>query len=75
MGTLVAYQGVLDTPMYQNFWEDSKVLPPTHDEMDAIWFSDDTVTAADMLDKPLGKHAEEVKVVKSVTFTEANRGR
>ncbi len=75
MGTLVAYQGVLDTPQYDNFWEDTNVLPPTHDEMDAIWFADHSESSADILDKPLGRRDEEVKVVKTVTFTEANRAK
>lgn len=72
MGTLIAYQGVLDTPLYRNFWEDTTVLPPTHDEMDAIWFDNHTNTAADQLDEPLGERPEPEKVIKSITFTPAN---
>lgn len=75
MGTLVAYQGVLDTPKYPNLWEDSEVLAPTHDEMDAIWFADPATTNADLLEKPLGQHQEAEKVVKTITFTHANQGK
>jgi hypothetical protein len=75
MGTLVAYQGVLDTPKYPNFWVETNVLPPTHADMDKIWYSDNEKTNADVLDKPLGKHEEELKVVKTITFTDANVGK
>ena len=75
MGTLIAYQGVLDTPKYVNLWEDSQVQPPTHDEVDAIWFTDVAVTAADLLEMPLGQREETEKIVKTVTFTSANQGK
>ena len=75
MGTLIAYQGVLDTPKYVNLWEDSQVQPPTHDEVDAIWFTDVAVTAADLLEMPLGQREETEKIVKSVIFTPANQGK
>ena len=75
MGTLVAYQGVLDTPKYQNFWVESNVLPPTHEEMDAIWYHQEEHNAADELEVPLGPRQEGAKVVKSVTFTPANEGK
>jgi len=72
MGTLVAYQGVLDTPKYPNLWEETNVLPPTHEDMDKIWFDNQRETAADILDRPLGQPQTELKVVKSITFTGAN---
>jgi len=75
MGTLVAYQGVLDTPKYPNLWRDDKVLPPTHEDMDKIWYNQETNTAADVLERPLGQPKSDVKVVKSVTFTPANVGK
>jgi hypothetical protein len=75
MGTLVAYQGCLDSHKYVNLWEDSNILPPTHDEMDAIWFNFHEETADDILERPLGQRAEPVKVIKTVAFTEANTKR
>ncbi len=75
MGTLIAYQGVLDTPKYVNLWMDSNIMPPTHDDLDAIWYTDMTVTAEDLLEEPLGERQLVEKVVKSVTFTAANQGK
>jgi hypothetical protein len=72
MGTLVAYQGCLDSHKYVNLWEDTDVLPPTHDDMDAIWFDFHEETASDQLEKPLGQHVEPEKTVKTISFTEAN---
>jgi hypothetical protein len=66
MGTLIAYQGVLDTPLYQNFWQDSEIVPITHDELDKIIFHyDNDFTAADQLDLPLGGRQPDDKPIKS----------
>ena len=72
MGMLIAYQGVLDSHKYVNLWEDTTILPPTHDDMDAIWFNLDEEMASDVLERPIGQHVETVKVIKTVAFTEAN---
>lgn len=74
MGTLIAYQGVLDSPKYPITWVDDRILPPTHDEMDAIWYGDDSKTTnADLLEVPLGGR-EERKPTKTILFTPANFG-
>ena len=71
MGTLIAWQLVLDSPKYPVLWVDDKVLPPTHEEIDALIFKDNSVSAADMLDRPLGQ-PEPVKMRKTFVFTESN---
>lgn len=71
MGTLVAWQGVLDAPKYPILWHDSVLQPPTHDDVDAIIFATPEGENADTLDRPLGQPAPE-KVVKTITFTPAN---
>src|SRR5690606_5803318 len=71
MGTLIAWQLVLDSPKYPILWVDDKVLPPTHEEIDALIFKDNSVTAADLLDRPLGQ-PEPVKMRKTFVFTESN---
>jgi hypothetical protein len=75
MGTLVAYQGALDSKGYPILWRDETVLPPTHGEMDAIWFAKKEDTDADRLQKPLGQAEALEKAVKTVTFTRANVGK
>lgn len=71
MGTLIAWQGVLDSPKYKVVWVDSKVLPPTHDDIDAIAYSDDTLNNADFLEIPMGQKPKERKKMYPL-FTEAN---
>jgi hypothetical protein len=71
MGTLIAYQGILDSPKYPILWVDDKILPPTHDDVDAIIFADHSSSAMDLLDKPLGQIEETVKK-KTLVFTPAN---
>jgi len=75
MGTLVTWQGVMDSGKYPVIWRDDRVLPPTHDEMDAIWFTDQSTSAADILNRPLGQPDVLEKPRKTVTFTPANMGR
>ena len=75
MGTLVAYQGVLDSKGYPILWRDETVLPPTHGEMDEIWFPKKKDEAANQLEKPLGQAKQEEKRIKTVTFTRANVGK
>ena len=75
MGALIAYQGVLDTPKYVNLWTDDDIMPPTHDDLDAIWYDDHRETSEDQLEKPLGQRQKGEKVVKSVVFTDANQGK
>lgn len=71
MGTLMGWQGVLDSAKYKLFWEDSSVLPPTHDELDAIWFKDKRVRNIDLLEVPLGQKPQ-AEVVRTVVLTPAN---
>jgi hypothetical protein len=59
MGTLIAWQGVLDSPAYPIVWRDEMLLPPTHDEIDALIFADDNDYAVDILDRPLGQVRED----------------
>jgi hypothetical protein len=61
MGTLVTWQGVLDSPTYPILWVDDKNLPPTHDEIDALIFADHTVHNVDVLEQPLGQPRKEEK--------------
>jgi len=71
MGTLIAYQGVLDSPKYPIVWRDETVHAPTHGEVDALIFRDKTVYAADLLEKPLGQEDVEGPV-RTLIFTEGN---
>lgn len=72
MGTLVTWQGVLDSYKYEILWEDTAILPPTHDDLDAIWFAeDDGSRNADVLERPLGQRPVP-QYRKSVIFTPAN---
>jgi hypothetical protein len=71
MGTLIAYQGVLDSPKYPVLWTDDRVLPPTHEEIDALIFDDVEPQAIDALEMPLGQR-EPVKYNKTFVFTESN---
>ena len=72
MGTLVTWQGVLDSPKYPVLWRDDKILPATHGDLDKIWFAEKKDKAEDFLDRPLGIHEEEVKIVKTAIFTPEN---
>lgn len=74
MGTLIAYQGVLDSPKYPVLWTEDKILPPTHDEVDAIIFAEKKDRAMDLLDVPLGQ-IEDTSNTKTLTFTQANVGK
>ena len=74
MGSLIAYQGILDSPKYPILWTDDKILAPTHDEVDAIIFADETHNAADLLDAPLGQAAATTSK-KTLVFTNANIGK
>jgi hypothetical protein len=71
MGTLIAYQGILDSPKYPILWTEDKILAPTHDEVDAIIFADNTRSAADVLNTPLGQKPEVAKK-KTLVFTQHN---
>jgi len=72
MGTLVGWQGIQDSYKYEILWEDTTILPPTHDDLDAIWFSkDDGNSNADILERSLGQRVV-AKPKKSVIFTPAN---
>lgn len=72
MGTLVAYQGVLDSHKYPIMWEDMTVQAPTHDDVDAIVFADNSLKNEDILEDPIGPYKEDVRIVKSLIFTQAN---
>lgn len=74
MGSLVGYQGVLDSAKYPIYWDDDVIQPPTHDDIDAIIYADKRDKNEDILDLPIGRHEETVKSVKTVTFTPANFG-
>lgn len=54
MGTLVGWQGVLDSPDYPVQWVDTKVAPPTHKDMDTIFFPKKTAKDS-ILYKPIGQ--------------------
>lgn len=71
MGTLVAYQGILDSPKYPILWTDDVIHAPTHDEVDAIIFDEGPITAADLLEQPLGQ-PEVKKGKKTLMFTPMN---
>ena len=71
MGTLIAYQGVLDSPKYPILWTDDKTHAPTHDDVDAIIFADPRNSSADLLDAPIGQ-IEEAPKRKTLVFTSAN---
>lgn len=75
MGTLVCWQGVLDSPKYPVLWVDDKVLPATHGDIDALGFPKSFNESADILDRPLGQPEEAEKIKKSVIFMPANFGR
>jgi hypothetical protein len=72
MGTLVAWQGVLDSHKYEIVWRDDRILPPTHDDVDAIIYQDRTWKNIDWLELPVGQKRREEKSVGSITFTPAN---
>lgn len=72
MGTLIAWQGVLDSPSYPILWVDDRVLPPTHEEIDALLFRDTKdQTAEDVLEVPIGQPEQPV-YRKTFVFTESN---
>lgn len=71
MGTLITWQGVLDSPMYPSLWHDDKILPPTHGDMDELFFPRVENTAEDWLELPLGQQPIK-KIKKSVVFQQAN---
>lgn len=72
MGTLVAWQGVLDSFTYPILWRDTELLPPTHDEMDALFFADDKVYAADVLEAPIGQKKLDVGIKKTFFLLDEN---
>lgn len=55
MGTLIGWQGVLDSPKYPILWRDETIQPVTHDEVDTLFFDSDEPSAADLLDQPIGR--------------------
>jgi hypothetical protein len=74
MGSLVAYQGVMDSTKYPIRWTDDQLSPPTHDEVDALIYADHSLKAEDILEQPLGKREEPIKIKKTITMTPANMG-
>jgi len=73
MGTLIAWQGVLDSPNYPIIWDDPENLPVSHDDFDRFAFDNHEDTAATRLDAPLGQPKIE-KRTKSLIFTDENLG-
>ncbi len=71
MGSLVAWQGVLDSYKYEILWEDNVITPPTHDDLDAIWFNNEEDTNASRLEQPIGRPYV-APARKSVIMTPAN---
>lgn len=57
MGTLIAWQGVVDSHAYPVVWRDKKMRPLTHDELDDVFFPKGEVT--DPLNTPLGQPKKE----------------
>jgi hypothetical protein len=72
MGTLVAWQGVLDSHKYEVQWHDTTILPPTHDDVDALIYRDNSRKNIDWLETPIGQPLIEHAGTKSITFTPAN---
>jgi len=72
MGTLVAYQGVLDSYKYEIIWRDEVRLPPTHDEVDALIFNTRKTNNEDRLELPLGKEVKDESSRKSIVLFDQN---
>lgn len=71
MGTLITYQGVLDSPKYPVLWVDDRVHPPTHEEIDDLIFNSNKLSAIDALERPLGSPAQP-EYKKTFVFTESS---
>lgn len=71
MSKLIAWQGVLDSEKYQIIWRDSVILPPTHDEVDALIFGGESYSTADRLETPVGNKGVQ-KSKKTVLFLDEN---
>lgn len=69
MGTLVTWQGVLDSHSYPIIWRDKKQRPLTHDELDEVFFPKGEVD--DPLNLPLGQEKPE-KASKSFILMPGN---
>lgn len=72
MGTLVAWQGLMDSPSYPVIWRDEAVRPITHEELDNLIFADKPKD--NPLERPLGRPAI-VHKRKSFILTPGNIGR
>ena len=72
MGSLIAYQGILDSPTYPILWVDPTLTPATHAEVDALIFQDHSQKNVDILEIPLGDRVEPVKVIKTITLAPEN---
>lgn len=55
MGTLLAWQGVLDSPSYPIVWRDDKIRPLTHEELDEQIFFAEPELGQDPLNQPIGQ--------------------
>ncbi len=68
MGTLLGWQGVLDSSHYAITWVDDVLPPMTHEEMDALMFASERRRSP--LDTPIGVKVEKVK--KTFMLSEGN---
>jgi len=69
MGTLVGWQGVLDSPSYPVVWRDNRIPIVTEADIDAIFFPKEKHVSK--VNKPIGRTAD-VEMVKSFILTPAN---
>jgi len=69
MGTLIAWQGVLDSAQYPVTWRDKKIRPLSHEELDSVFFPPGEPD--DPLNNPIGQVKRE-KAEKSFVLLPGN---
>lgn len=69
IGTLIGWQGVMDSPKYPIQYRDSKVKPLTHDDVDAILFR--KKGSGSPFDRPIGRDVQPERK-KSIYFVKGN---
>lgn len=70
MGTLVAWQGVLDSPHYGLTWFDDTIPPVTHDDIDALVFAPEEIWS--VYEQPLGSSPDDSAPKRSIFLTAGN---
>ena len=63
MGTLIGWQGVMDTPDYPTVWVDPEIQVVTHDVFDDLAFGE--VEVESILERPIGQKDTRVPARKS----------